>query len=240
MIFNNIAPVFQISMEPPHYPQLSYDRYMNRMLPFMQHNAPAQYLQHNAPPAPAPFLPQNAPGPTPSIPPTYFEEPQEGNFPPEVPPRSPVPTKMVADSFGQPFEAPNRWMNQEPDPAFVGLPPPECCPMDPMVAGMMPHPPMMGRPMDDGFNGGYYPGGGMMYDDAYSPRMGPATLRAWQMARLRAARKSCWDTWRPCQYIGVFVFLCVLAVIGYAVYNGGRHLAGEGDTSATCIRRSTE
>lgn len=187
-------------MEPPHcYPPLHYDRYMNRMLPYLPHSAPA-----------------------PSIPPTYFEEPQQGSVPPDFPPRSPpVPMKMMADPFVPQFEPPNCWMGPEQDSGFPGMSPPDC---DPRMAGVM-MPPMMHRPVDEGFNGGYYPGGEVLYDDPYRPRMGPATLRAWNMARLRNARlrKSCWDSCRPCQYIGVFVFLCVLAVIGYAVYNGGKY-----------------
>ena len=192
-------------MDPSQYnPPLPYDRYVNRELPILPHSASSHSISQG-----------------------YFvdnhQQPSPGGDPHGVAPN------MSADPFSLQFGKPGvmggrpmlPWMGPGNEHGLVDLPPSDLGHVDPMMVGMM-SPQMHNMAADGHMNGNF-----MAVDQVLSAsreKNGPATIRSWTLARQAtvAQRKSWWANCRPCQYIGVFVFIGVLAVIGYAVYNGGK------------------
>ena len=163
-----------------------------------------------------PFASQ--PAPAQSVWPSYSDEPFQDAPPQILPSRSHA--ALMADPFFPQFGELNGMIGLEPMPVFSRLPTPGCYPSEHVNPGMM-HPSML-----LGFNGGFFPGRDAFNVEPCLPISTPTMLRQWVQVQPGAKSKSSLDSCRPCQYVGVFVFLCVIACIGFAVYNGGKTQAG--------------
>ncbi|KAI0229785.1 hypothetical protein LSAT2_019798 [Lamellibrachia satsuma] len=189
-------------MDPSQFnPPLPYDRYVNRELPILPHSASSQSFFDNNQRRSSHDLPD--PG---------------------------VSANMEADPFSQQFEKPSRmsgrpvlpWMGSGSDQGLIDLPPSKCGHVDPVMAGMMP-PQMQPMSIDPTMNRSSLAVDQVLSAISSRNKNTPTTIRSWTLTRqstVSRQRKPCWKDCRPCQYIGLFVFVGVLAVIGYAVYNG--------------------
>ena len=201
----NNARMFQCTMDPAQFnPPLPYDRYVNRELPILPHSASSQSISHD-----------------------FFDDSPQGNLSQHG---GGVSSNMAADPFSQQFEKPIRmsgrpvlpWMGTGSDHGLVDLPLPDCGQVDPMMMTMTTQMQPMSSTRE--MNGNSLPVDKVLSAVSARDKNAPATVRSWTLTRESTVtqRKPCWTDCRPCQYIGLFVFVGVLAVIGYAVYNGGK------------------
>ena len=195
--------MFQCTMDPAQFnPPLPYDRYVNRELPILPHSASSQSISHD-----------------------FFDDSSQGNLSQHG---GGVPSNMAADPFSQQFEKPMRmsgrpvlpWMGTGSDHGLVDLSPPDCGQLDPMMMTTQ----MQPMSLTGEINGNSVPVDKVLSAVSARDKNAPTTVRSWTLTRDATVtqRKPCWTDCRPCQYIGLFVFVGVLAVIGYAVYNGGK------------------
>ena len=159
-----------------------------------------------------PFASQ--PAPAQSVWPSCSDEPFQDALPQVLPSRSRA--ALMADPFFSPCGELNGMVGLEPAPVFNRLPAPgRYYPSEHVNPGMMPPSMLLG------FNGGFFPGGDAFNIEPCLPVSTPTMLRHWVQVQPVTKSKSSLDSCRPCQYVGVFVFLCVISCIGFAVYNGG-------------------